>query len=78
MTELDRDLAILASLTGNDPLTPRYKSSGINCDGIYCTHCPFSGERAVCNEPDRKSKALENATIRTYEDAITNYPELFL
>ena len=78
MTELDRKLALVASLTGNDPLLPNYKSTGISCDGIYCSHCPFSSEGGGCDEPDRKGRDLENATIRTYKDALNNYPEYFL
>ena len=78
MTELDRKLAILASLTGKDPLPSKYKSSGLNCDGIYCSRCPFGDERESCDEPKRTSAYLRNATIRTYKDALDNYPEYFL
>ncbi len=81
---LDRMLATLASLTGNDPLPPNYKTKGLDCNGINCDECPFTvkGESpedpGSCDVPDRKSKALEKATIRTYKDALDSYPEYFL
>ena len=78
MTRLDRKLAMLASLTGNDPIPPSYKKIGLNCSGIYCTPCPFFNKSGDCNGPDRKSKDLEIATIRTHKDALNNYPEYFL
>ena len=78
MTDLDRKLAILASLTGRNPLLTNYKSTGINCDGTFCAPCPFSNTDGSCNEPGQKSKALEKATIRTYKDALNSYPEYFL
>ena len=81
---LNRKLAMLASLTGNDPLPFSYKTKGLDCNDLSCHECPFTiwGESpedpGSCDVPDRKSKALENATIRTYKDAIANYPEYFL
>jgi hypothetical protein len=85
MTDLDRKLAALAVVTGRSPVHDefRYGMKAVDCYKVTCGLCPFSEPDAIyrnrCTAPVIKEvkKGIE-CTIRTYEDALANYPELFL
>ena len=80
MTDLDIKLAALAAVTGRNPVYDefRYGMKAVDCYKVNCGLCPFS-EPNTCTAPVIKEgeKGIE-CTIRTYEDAISTYPELFL
>jgi hypothetical protein len=89
MTDLDVKLAALAAITGRDPIrvTPRHDRTNysIDCVSVACSSdmCPFlfnkeTGKSGSCTAPRNNDPALEKATIKTHELALTTYPELFL
>ena len=90
MTDLDIKLAILATMTGRSPLSiDEYHDHtlvSVECNGINCFGgCPFydplyrsKGKFSSCSTPKGNSPELLTTPIRTYQNAITNYPELFL
>ena len=88
MTDLDVKLATLAAITDRDPIrvTPYRDRTkyGIDCTGVACSSdmCPFFNKETSisgsCNSPRNNDPALEKATIKTHELALTTYPELFL
>jgi hypothetical protein len=88
MTDLEVKLAALAAITGRDPIrvTHHYDHTkySVDCIGVACSSgmCPFfSKEISIanpCTAPRNNDPALEKATIKTHELALTTYPELFL
>jgi hypothetical protein len=81
MKTLDEKLAKLSSLSGKDPyvVTP----SGfieVICTNVSCKECLFRRENTtlcaayttIGNTP------ISSLKVRSYKDAITLYPELFL
>jgi hypothetical protein len=81
MKSLDEKLAILASLSGADPLVKTSEeTSEVLCAKVICSECPFmNAELARCNAYNNNEIMLSNKIkVRTYKDATTFYPELFL
>jgi hypothetical protein len=82
MKNYDRDLAKLAALTGKDPMkeVPQ-KGMVVNCLPFCSEECPLwdSISLSVCPSGKNIREYYANATsIRTYQDAISKYPEEFL
>ena len=88
MTDLDKTLATLAAITGRDPVGITYyhdhEGTSVDCAGLNCFsgECPFYDRKAVlrtsCTAPKDNSPDFDKAIVKTYELALTNYPELFL
>jgi hypothetical protein len=81
MNSLDKNLAILASISGADPLVKTSEeTSEVLCAKVVCSDCPFmNAEFSRCNAYNNNEIMLSNKIkVRTYKDAITLYPELFL
>ena len=81
MNSLDKNLAILASISGTDPLVKTSEeTSEVLCAKVVCNDCPFMNvEFSRCNAYNNKEIMLSNKIkVRTYKDATTLYPELFL
>jgi hypothetical protein len=78
MKTLDEKLAALASIQGSDPLVQN--DSGyytIECSGTSCSKCPFHTTQCTAFD-DFRSVGIVSVKVRTYQDAIALYPEVFL
>jgi hypothetical protein len=85
MKSLDENLTLLAAITGKNPLSfdvyHSHTSVSVNCNGANCfSGCPFYNLKkdGLCGVPRDNSLELFATPIRTYKDATTLYPELFL
>jgi hypothetical protein len=83
MRDYDRDLAKLAVILGKDPMSwvPKIGMM-VNCPPFLCDEkCPLWDSISIDMCPLHKDvrKYYADATsIRTYQDAISKYPEEFL
>jgi hypothetical protein len=90
MKSLDENLTLLAAITGKNPLSfdvyHSHTSVSVDCNGVNCFGgCPFydlnfynTEKYTSCSAPKGNSPELFETPIRTYKDATTLYPELFL
>jgi hypothetical protein len=81
----DEKLAIVSSMTGRNPFrtTPHYNKVAVDCVGITCHNgCPFYTTSikvdSFCTAPRDNSPEHRKATVRTFRNALDNYPEYFL